>query len=87
MLLVSIMVFMDFNIKTYYKTPEGKRPLWIPTLKWEDNITIDLKYDGRMWTDSFGSKYRPVAGSCDHSNEPFASIKGGEFLDSAPCSM
>jgi hypothetical protein len=23
--------------------PEGKRPLWRPRCKWEDNINIDLK--------------------------------------------
>jgi hypothetical protein len=25
--------------------------------------------------------YGPVAGSCDHGDEPSGSIKGGEFLD------
>jgi hypothetical protein len=24
----------------------------------------------------------PVAGSCEHSNEPLGSIKGGKFLES-----
>jgi len=31
--------------------------------------------------DSFGSGHGPVAGSCEHGNEPSDSIKGGEFID------
>jgi hypothetical protein len=31
--------------------------------------------------DSSGSGQGPVAGSCEHGNEHFASIKGREFLD------
>jgi hypothetical protein len=30
---------------------------------------------------SSGSGYRPVAGFCEHGNEPSGSIKGWEFLD------
>ncbi|KAJ4440944.1 hypothetical protein ANN_10793 [Periplaneta americana] len=33
--------------------PEGKRPLWRPRHRWEDNIKMDLRevgYDGRDWT-------------------------------------
>jgi hypothetical protein len=36
-------------------------------------------------SDSSGSRYGPVAGSCEHCNEPSGSIKGGgggEFLTS-----
>jgi len=29
----------------------------------------------------YGSGLGPVAGSCEHSNGPSRSIKGGEFLD------
>jgi hypothetical protein len=47
---------MDFNIKKYYKTLEGKRPLGICRFKCENNIKIDLKYGGRVWINSFGSK-------------------------------
>jgi hypothetical protein len=32
--------------------------------------------------DSSGSGKRPVAGSCEHGNEPSGSIKGKEFLTS-----
>jgi hypothetical protein len=31
--------------------------------------------------DESGSGKGPVAGCCEHSNEPSGSIKGGEFLD------
>jgi hypothetical protein len=33
--------------------------------------------------DSAGSGERPVIGSCEHSNKPSGSVKGGEFLDLA----
>jgi hypothetical protein len=35
----------------------------------------------RSGLDTFGSEYRPVAGSCEHDNEPLGSIKGREFLE------
>jgi hypothetical protein len=31
------------NIKSYYMTPEGKRPLGKPRRVWEDNIKMDLQ--------------------------------------------
>jgi hypothetical protein len=31
--------------------------------------------------DSFGSRQEPVAGSCEHGNEPLGSITCVEFLD------
>jgi hypothetical protein len=35
---------------------------------------------GRYGLDSSSSGQRPVAGSCEHGNEPLGSITGGEFL-------
>jgi hypothetical protein len=35
----------------------------------------------RCGLDSSGSGEGPVAGSCEHGNEPSGSIKGGEFFD------
>jgi hypothetical protein len=35
----------------------------------------------RCGLDASGSGQGPVAGSCEHSNEQFGSIKVGEFLD------
>ena len=29
------------------RKPEGKRPLWRPRHRWEDNIKMDLQEDGR----------------------------------------
>jgi hypothetical protein len=31
--------------------PEGYRPLGRPRRRWEDNIKIDLRQDGVVWTD------------------------------------
>jgi hypothetical protein len=36
---------------------------------------------GKCGLDAFGLGYGPMAGSCEHSNEPLYSIKGEEFLD------
>jgi hypothetical protein len=36
---------------------------------------------GRCRLDSSGSGQGPVAGSCEHDNEPSDSIKGGGLLD------
>jgi len=36
---------------------------------------------GRCGLDLSASGYRPMTGSCDHSNEPSGSVEGGEFLD------
>jgi hypothetical protein len=35
----------------------------------------------RCGLDSSDSGQGPVAGSCEHGNEPSGSIKGGKFLD------
>jgi hypothetical protein len=35
---------------------------------------------GRCGLKSSGSGWGPVAGSCEHDNEPSGSIKGGDFL-------
>jgi len=31
--------------------------------------------------DAYGSGQGPLAGTCEHGNEPSGSIQGGEFLD------
>jgi hypothetical protein len=36
---------------------------------------------GRCELNVSGLRLGPVVGSCEHSNEPSGSIKGGEFLD------
>jgi hypothetical protein len=32
--------------------PEGKRPLERPRHRWVDNIKMDLRWDGMVWTGS-----------------------------------
>jgi hypothetical protein len=32
------------------ETPEGKKPLGRPRRRWEDNIRMDIRYDGVVWT-------------------------------------
>jgi hypothetical protein len=62
--------------------PEGKRPLRRPGHRWDDNIRMDLReIRVRRWGLYLsGSGKRLVAGSCEHSNEPSGSIRGG-FLN------
>jgi hypothetical protein len=62
--------------------PEGKRPLRRPRYKWEVIITMDLM--DKEWKCVLrlsGSGQGPVAGGCEHGNEPLGSLKGEEFLD------
>jgi hypothetical protein len=59
--------------------PEGKGPLGRPTLRWEDNIRMDLQevgYGGMDWIEL--AQYRDT---CECGNKHSASIKCREFLD------
>jgi hypothetical protein len=54
--------------------PEGRRPLGTPRRRWEDGIKMDLREIG--WgceVDSPGSGYGPLAGCCEHCDEPSGS--------------
>jgi hypothetical protein len=63
--------------------PEEKRPLGRPRRRWEDGIRMDLREIG--WgVDSVSSGQGPVAGSCEHGNEPLGS--GATELSSYMCS-
>jgi hypothetical protein len=42
---------------------------------------IIRKWDGGAWTGSSWLRMGQVAGSCECGNEPWGSIKCGEFLD------
>jgi hypothetical protein len=62
--------------------PEGKRPFARRRHLWVDHIKMDLReiaWGG--WTDSSGSGYGPVEGSCEHNNEPSGSIKCWKILE------
>jgi hypothetical protein len=60
--------------------PEGYRPLGGPRHISEDNIKMDLQEVWGYGLDWAGSGYSPVAGACEHSNEPSGSIKCGVLL-------
>jgi hypothetical protein len=61
----------------------SKRPLGRPRCRWEDNIKTDfrkIRINGSE-LDSAGSGYGPVAGFCEHGNEPSGSIGRRDILD------
>jgi hypothetical protein len=45
----------------------------------ENNIKMDKM--GECELNSSGLGHKPVEGSCEHGNETWSSIKGGEFHD------
>jgi hypothetical protein len=57
--------------------PEGKRPLCRPRRRWEDNIKMDLRETGIHEVNWIGlaQDKSPVAGFCEHGDEPSGSIK------------
>jgi hypothetical protein len=68
--------------RVLFGTPEGKRPLGRPRRRWEDNIKLDRRERG-IELDSAGSRWSPVAGFCEHSNELTGVInKSGYFMTS-----
>jgi hypothetical protein len=55
--------------------PERNRPLRRFRRRCEDNITVDFRETVRKCgIDASGSGWGPVAGSCEHGNEPLDSI-------------
>jgi hypothetical protein len=49
--------------------PEGKGPLGRPNSRWEDGIRIK-EICWECGVDSVGSRYGPVAGSCEYCDKP-----------------
>jgi hypothetical protein len=41
---------------TLVRKPEGKRPLGRPRHRWVNNIKMDLRWDGIVWTGSIWLK-------------------------------
>jgi hypothetical protein len=67
-------------LQNFGRKYEGRRPLARLVHRWEDNIRTDLRERGAgCELDSYGSGQGPVAGFCEHGNDPSVSIKGGEF--------
>jgi len=62
---------------------ERRRSLGRTRHRWEDNIRIDVREIGWECVDwiYLAQDKGPVAGCCEHGNEPSGSIKGREFLD------
>jgi hypothetical protein len=61
---------------------ERKRAIGGPKCRWEDNIKMNLREIGwRAWTEFIWLRIGTVVCSYEHGNEPFGSIKDGEFLD------
>jgi hypothetical protein len=61
---------------------EVRRPLGRPWRSWVDNIKMDLQKVGCGYMDWIGpTKDRQVADACECGNEPWGSVKCGEFLD------
>jgi len=62
--------------------PEGKRPLWRPRRRWDDNIKMDLQEvgcGGMDWVELAQDRDRLRALDC--GNEPSGSTKFEQFLD------
>ena len=63
--------------------PKGKRPLWRPRCRWEDNIKIDIQEvgcGGMDWIELAQDRDR-WRGTCECGNETSGSVKCREFLD------
>jgi hypothetical protein len=63
--------------KILVEKSEDKRPLGIRRRRREDDIRIDKE----TGLDSCGSGWDPVAGCCEHGNDPSGYINGEEFLN------
>jgi hypothetical protein len=61
----------------------GKRPLERPLYRREDNITMALRgtgQDGVDWIQLAQDREQWGGGSCEHNNEPSASVRSWEVL-------
>jgi hypothetical protein len=74
---------MQHACKVLVGKPEGKRSGERPRRRWEDNIRTDLmevRWEGVDWM-NLAQDYEPVAGTCEHANQPSGFIHGEESLD------
>jgi hypothetical protein len=71
---------MENAYNVFVGNPDGKKPPGRPRRRWKDNIRMNIVLTGfRVWIGFISLLIRP--GSCEHGNEPSASIKNGKFLD------
>lgn len=64
--------------RTWVGIPDGTRRLAGPRPVWQDIIKMNPKVTGYGSVDCL-SEQRPVAGLCEHRNEPSDCIMDGEF--------
>jgi hypothetical protein len=60
--------------------PEQQGPLTELGIVFQKNIDMNVK-QVQSWLDSTGSGQKPVACSCEHSNEPSDYMKGVQFIN------
>jgi len=74
---------MRNEYKILVRKLEGKRPLGRPTHSWEDDIKMNLKETGYKDVDwiHLAEDRSPMAGSCEHGDEPSGSTRSRELHD------
>jgi hypothetical protein len=65
--------------KIFIGKSDGNRPFGRPRSCWK-NCEMVIRETG-CGLNSSDSIYGPVAGACEHGNEPLGFINGGEFID------
>jgi hypothetical protein len=63
------------------KKPEGRRHLGRQRCRWVNNIKMDLREDGVVWTRLIWLRIGPLDGCCKHGNETSGSIEYGEVIE------
>jgi hypothetical protein len=64
----------DASTQVLLQKNEGKRPLGTPRHRRDDNIKVDLKEVGSEGVDWILLAQGPVAGCCEHDDEPLGYI-------------
>jgi hypothetical protein len=60
--------------------PEGKKKLGRPTCRWQDNVKMNVREVGWVWTGLIKLKIGQVEGSCEQDDKPSGSIKCCEIF-------
>jgi hypothetical protein len=73
---------METCVKSLVGEPEGNRSRTdIVVLHWRDNIKIDVKQDGREWSEFIWLRINTLLGCCEYCNARSGFIICKEFLD------